>query len=84
MNTDDKAAAEKLFKELGLNMSTAFTLFIKQSIRSGGLPFPVTVNAEELFYAKIEKSFCEMKKGERISADDVFSELREKYGYEKI
>ncbi|HLV49690.1 MAG TPA: type II toxin-antitoxin system RelB/DinJ family antitoxin, partial [Erysipelothrix sp.] len=32
-NLKDKA--EKLFGELGLNMSTAFNIFVRQSIREG-------------------------------------------------
>lgn len=43
MDSSDKAKAEKLFGELGLNMTTAFNMFIKQAIRSDGIPFDVTL-----------------------------------------
>ncbi|MBQ2401292.1 MAG: type II toxin-antitoxin system RelB/DinJ family antitoxin, partial [Lachnospiraceae bacterium] len=33
MDTELKAAAETLFDELGLNISTAFNIFIRQSLR---------------------------------------------------
>ena len=36
-----KTKAEILFNELGLNMSTAITIFIRQSIREGRIPFDV-------------------------------------------
>ena len=31
-----KAAAEQLFNELGLNLSTAVNIFLRQAIRTGG------------------------------------------------
>ena len=39
-----KAAAEKIFEELGLNMSTAVNIFLRQAIRQGGLPFEVKLD----------------------------------------
>ena len=39
-----KAAAEQLFDELGLNMTTAVNMFLRQAIRIGGIPFEVRVN----------------------------------------
>lgn len=34
-----KAAAEKIFNELGLNMTTAVNIFLRQTIRENGIPF---------------------------------------------
>lgn len=39
-----KAAAEQLFDELGLNLTTAVNMFLRQAIRTGGIPFDVRVN----------------------------------------
>ncbi len=39
-----KEQAEALFGELGLNLSTAFNIFIRQSLRVGGLPFEVKID----------------------------------------
>lgn len=39
-----KASAEKLFAALGLNMSTAVNMFLRQAIRENGIPFEVTLN----------------------------------------
>ena len=36
-----KRQSEALFKKLGLNMSTAINIFLRQAIRSSGLPFEV-------------------------------------------
>ena len=44
-----KKDAEALFDNLGMNLSTAFHVFIRQSLRVQGLPFAVTLetpNAE--------------------------------------
>ena len=37
-----KKAAVELFSDLGLDLSTAVTLFLKQSLRVQGLPFAVS------------------------------------------
>ena len=39
-----KAAAEQIFEALGLNMSTAVNIFLRQAIRQGGLPFEVRLD----------------------------------------
>ncbi|MEG0852942.1 MAG: type II toxin-antitoxin system RelB/DinJ family antitoxin [Angelakisella sp.] len=36
--------AQQIFDELGLDMSTAVNIFLKQSIRQHGIPFPVTMD----------------------------------------
>jgi len=46
-----KKQAEEIFNELGLNMSTALTVFLRQTVRSNGIPFEMrldTPNAETL------------------------------------
>lgn len=42
MDKDLKAQAEALFADLGLNMTTAITMFTKQAAREQGIPFSVT------------------------------------------
>ncbi len=41
MDSDLKDRAEEPFKELGMNLATAFTIFIRQSVREGRIPFEV-------------------------------------------
>ncbi|MEQ4487095.1 type II toxin-antitoxin system RelB/DinJ family antitoxin [Cohnella silvisoli] len=41
MDEDLKKEAESLFSDLGLNMSTAVNIFVRQSLRQGGIPFEV-------------------------------------------
>ena len=39
-----KKQADSLFSELGMNLSTAFSIFLRQSVREQQLPFAVTKN----------------------------------------
>lgn len=41
---DVKIAAEKIFDELGLNMTTAINIFLRQTIRENGIPFELRLN----------------------------------------
>ncbi|MBQ7523226.1 MAG: type II toxin-antitoxin system RelB/DinJ family antitoxin [Oscillospiraceae bacterium] len=43
-DADVKATAEQLFERLGLTMSTAVNIFLRQAIRQGGLPFEVKLD----------------------------------------
>ena len=46
-----KEQADTLFSELGMNMTTAFNIFVRQSVRQGKIPFEVKLdypNAETL------------------------------------
>lgn len=40
----DKKEFNDLCNELGLNMTTAFNMFVKSMIRTGGLPFEAKIN----------------------------------------
>ena len=52
LEPEKKKAAEELFNGMGLTLTTAFALFIQQSLNCNGLPFPV------LGKQKAENSFC--------------------------
>ena len=58
MEADLKAQASALFKELGLDLSTATGLFYRQAIRCQGLPFEVKLHNEpnETTYAAMESA----------------------------
>jgi DNA-damage-inducible protein J len=46
-----KRKAEAIFTELGINMSTAMNMFLRYSVRYGGIPFDLRIekpNAETL------------------------------------
>ena len=44
MDKELKEQAESLFSELGMNMTTAFNIFVRQSVRQGKIPFEITLN----------------------------------------
>lgn len=51
-----KIAAEKIFEELGLNMTTAINIFLRQTIRENGIPFELKLNTpNETTAAAIEE-----------------------------
>jgi len=44
MEKELKEQAELLFSELGMNMTTALNIFVRQSVRQGKIPFEITLN----------------------------------------
>lgn len=44
MDTELKSQADAFFGELGMNLTTAFTIFVKQSLRDGKIPFEISLN----------------------------------------
>lgn len=49
VDTELKRSAEELFADLGLNMSSAITMFLRSAVNHDGIPFEVkrtTPNAE--------------------------------------
>ena len=78
MNTELKAQAEALFSELGMNLSTAFNIFVRQSLREGGIPFAIKLEEPN------KETIAAMLEAERIAKDpnvkhysDVEEALRE-------
>ena len=41
MDSDLKAQADALFGELGMDLSTAFNIFVRQALREGRIPFNI-------------------------------------------
>ena len=44
MDEDLKRQSEQLFSEMGMSMTTAITLFIKQAVREQRIPFEIRVD----------------------------------------
>jgi DNA-damage-inducible protein J len=44
MDEQLKRQAEVLFEDLGMNMTTAFTIFTKAAVRQGRIPFDVATD----------------------------------------
>ena len=78
MDADLKAQADALFNELGMNLTTAFNIFVRQSLREGGIPFKVRLEQPN------KETIAAMLEAERIARDpsvkhysDVEEALRE-------
>lgn len=47
VDSDIKAQAQQIFATLGMDMSTAINIFLRQSIREQSIPFAITARTEE-------------------------------------
>ena len=63
MDADLKAQADALFAEMGMNLSTAFNIFVRQSLREGRIPFDISLNYPN------ERTVAAMLEAERIAKD---------------
>ena len=63
MDSKLKVRAEHLFDELGMNMSTAFNIFVRQALRDGGIPFRITAETPN------HETLKAMQEAEKIADD---------------
>jgi len=77
IDDDLKVRADNIFNELGLNMTTAFTMFIRQTIRQGGIPFEVTTRNDPFYSDEnmkiLRKSIQDVKEG-KVTAHELIEE----------
>jgi DNA-damage-inducible protein J len=66
-----KESAEKLFEELGLNMTTAVNIFVRQTVREGGIPFTITTHVDPFYsdsnMTMLRKSVKEIEEGKIVT-----------------
>ena len=80
MDTQLKDEADALFSELGMNMTTAISIFVRQALREGGIPFEVKMDRPN------RQTSAALKEAERIAGDpsvkgyddldELFNDLR--------
>jgi len=65
MDENLKKQAETLFDEMGLNMTTAITLFAKAVVRQGKIPFEIAADPfwSEANQARLQKAIAELNAG---------------------
>lgn len=63
MDSELKREADTLFTELGMDISTAFNIFVRQSIREGRIPFKISLNGSN------RETLAAMLEVERIAKD---------------
>lgn len=73
IDSDLKAQADTLFSQLGMNMTTAFNIFLRQSVREGRIPFDITINETVAAMLETER----MLRDPNLKAYDVEDALKE-------
>ena len=69
-----KEQAESVLSELGMNMTTAFNIFLRQTVRERAIPFKIALekpNSESERKRQARKEFIELVKS--IQADSVIN-----------
>lgn len=61
---DIKEQAEKIFSELGLNMTTAINMFLRTTIRENGIPFSLKLDLPN------DTTIAAIEEGRRIAYDE--------------
>ncbi|MDD3890172.1 MAG: type II toxin-antitoxin system RelB/DinJ family antitoxin [Syntrophomonadaceae bacterium] len=85
-----KKQAELILEQLGIPMSKAIGIFLRQIVLQRGIPFelklpqskPLSVSmlTEEQFNAEIEKGLADVTAGRVVSAESVADRMRQDYG----
>ncbi len=85
-----KQQAEKVLEQLGIPMSSAIGIFLRQVVLQRGLPFDMKLPAnlplsagllsEEQFNEEIEKGLADLTTGKTASADSVADRMQRDYG----
>ena len=79
IDSDLKAQADALFAQLGMNMTTAFNIFLRQSVREGCIPFEITLNTPnaETIAALLEaQQLMNNPDAPRYDVEDALKELK--------
>ena len=63
MDSNIKKQCEALYGELGLNLTTAINVFLRQSLRVGGFPFDIRLNTPT------KETVAAMQEADRIAKD---------------
>jgi DNA-damage-inducible protein J len=87
---DVKENAEMILAQLGIPMSNAVGIFLKQVVLRRGLPFDVTLPTshpldismltEDEFHAELAKGYADIAKGNVRSAKESLASLRGELG----
>lgn len=85
-----KEQAESILGELGIPVSSAVNIFLRQVVLQRGLPFEVKLPirkpagvsslSETELDAELEKGYADFIQGKTRSVEEVFSDIRRDYG----
>jgi len=86
-----KQRAENIFSELGLSMSAATSIFYRQVIRTGGIPFELKLDqnkgipldlsrmTQEQIDAELQKGWDDYQAGRVVSAEQVRKNMEARF-----
>lgn len=81
IDEDLKRQAEELFSDFGMNMTTAYTMFLKQAVREQRIPFIVSrniPNTETIAAIEEARDMLNNPNTRKFSSmDELFTELNE-------
>lgn len=75
-----KDEAEKIFTELGLNMSTAINIFLRTTIRENGIPFKLNLNTQNKITAQAIEERRKIIDDEKVESYSSIEDLRKALG----
>lgn len=70
-----KKDAENLFKDLGITMSSAITMFLKMSLKEDGIPFKINRNLYNDETISALNEYAEMKNSSKYKRYSSFKQL---------
>lgn len=85
-----KEQAEAILSQLGIPVSNAVNIFLKQVVMQRGIPFDVKLPAAKLknvadlteaeLNAELEKGYADFVQGNSKSVSETFADIRKDYG----
>ena len=90
INPEVEHDAELVLSALGLSMTAAINIYLKQIALRGGIPFDISLPpappdlnvdfmTKEELHATIDSGLDDIKDGRTISSEDFFAELRKRH-----
>lgn len=71
INHSDKVKATKVFERLGIDVSTAIRMFIKQSIIKNTLPFSLNDSADYDYLSAMDNILAMQAEAEKNNCQDI-------------
>ena len=71
-----KAQAEQVLSQLGMNMTGAINMFLRQIVRDRAVPLSLSLSSEQSLYADLLRAKAEREQGiEGISASQLLEDM---------
>ena len=84
MDKDLKSEADKMFSELGMTLTTAITIFVRQALREKRMPFEIALRDDKREQVRQDaiKAVTKMRKEakekglDKMTLDDINAEIK--------